>query len=210
MDRYSESKTNVRSEDELCEAILQQKDAEVSALNKNAEAVESKILQEGEEQAGQIREKILAETQARVRQFDEEAAAELSQKHRFAWLGERDKLLKEVFVTLVSRFPEAVKSPEYAERLPAWIQEALIQVQAEQASISLDAYSDQLISDEQITEIGKRLNADLRRGEILSQGHGIFVTSLDGRRSIANTFEARLERQKPRLRILAARFLLGE
>ena len=77
MDRYSESKTNVRSEDELCEAILQQKDAEVSALNKNAEAVESKILQEGEEQAGQIREKILAETQALVRQFDEEAAAEL-------------------------------------------------------------------------------------------------------------------------------------
>ena len=83
-------------------------------------------------------------------------------------------------------------------------------MQAEQASISLDAYSDQLISDEQITEIGKRLNADLRRGEILSQGHGIVVTSLDGRRSFANTFEARLERQKPRLRILAARFLLGE
>ena len=47
-----------------------------------------------------------------------------------------------------------------------------------------------------------------RRGTAL--GAGLVVTSVDGRRSFANTFEARFERQRPQLRILAARILLGE
>ena len=96
MDRQSEPKSMAEHAEALCEAIRQQLDSDISGLSDKAEAVESSILEKGEEQAAQIRAKILAEAQERVRQYDEETAAEISQKSRLAWLREREKLLDEV------------------------------------------------------------------------------------------------------------------
>ena len=210
MDRQSEPKSMAEHAEALCEAIRQQLDSDISGLSDKAEAIESSILEKGEEQAAQIRAKILAEAQERVRQYDEETAAEISQKSRLAWLREREKLLDEVTDKLTARFPQEVKSAEYAAKLPEWVLEALAQLQSEAAVISLDALSNQLLSDARLSELGKAAGVELKRGEILREEHGLVVTSVDGRRSFANTFEARFERQRPQLRILAARFLLGE
>jgi len=67
MDRQSEPKSMAEHAEALCEAIRQQLDSDISGLSDKAEAVESSILEKGEEHAAQIRAKILAEAQERVR-----------------------------------------------------------------------------------------------------------------------------------------------
>ena len=180
---------------------------DVTVLQRQSKAEIDKELEQGYDQIQQIQNKILDEMKIKAEQAIIEARAEFQRKQKIEWLTKREELLHQVFKQVEQGFQNFIFTDEYSGGLQKLITESIEKIQSDQIVLSFDKDSDQLINDLQLDEIAKQTRRDLRRGEILANNHGVIAVSIDGRLSFDNTLEARLERKKPELRVLASQNL---
>lgn len=180
---------------------------DVTVLQRQSKAEIDKELEQGYDQIQQIQNKILDEMKIKAEQAIIEARAEFQRKQKIEWLNKREELLDQVFKQVEQGFQNFIFTDEYSGGLLKLITEAIEKIQSDQIVLSFDKDSDRLINDLQLDEIAKQTRRDLRRGEILANNHGVIAVSIDGRLSFDNTLEARLERKKPELRVLASQSL---
>lgn len=180
---------------------------DVTVLQRQSKEEIDKELEQGYDQIQQIQNKILDEMKIKAEQAIIEARAEFQRKQKIEWLNKREELLDQVFKQVEQGFQNFIFTDEYSGGLLKLITEAIEKIQSDQIVLSFDKDSDRLINDLQLDEIAKQTRRDLRRGEILANNHGVIAVSIDGRLSFDNTLEARLERKKPELRVLASQSL---
>lgn len=180
---------------------------DVTVLQRQSKEEIDKELEQGYDQIQQIQNKILDEMKIKAEQAIIEARAEFKRKQKIEWLNKREELLDQVFKQVEQGFQNFIFTDEYSGGLLKLITEAIEKIQSDQIVLSFDKDSDRLINDLQLDEIAKQTRRDLRRGEILANNHGVIAVSIDGRLSFDNTLEARLERKKPELRVIASQSL---
>ena len=196
-----------RQVDTLSAYIQNVSSNDVSILQRQSKEEIEKELEQGYDQIQHIQKKIVDEMKIKAEQAIIEARAEFQRKQKLDWLQKREELLDQVFQRVEQEFQNFVLSKEYLSALPKIVTEAIEKIQIDQVILRFDKHSDQLIDDRQLVEIAETTGISLRRGEILTKHHGVIAESVDGRLSFENTLEARLERKKPPLRVLASEWL---
>ncbi|MBN2046415.1 MAG: hypothetical protein JW750_01130 [Anaerolineaceae bacterium] len=188
---------------------------------RNAQIEAKKILAEAEEKVNEIKQQAAAEREMEYRQFIDAARqdsnliknkniASAQAEAQMRWLVQREELINQVFDESLKQLPRIADQDDYAEIVTSLIREAVFQLNDPQAQICLDAKADQLVGDEQISQIAAESGVSITRGEPLAKGTGAVAMTLDRHRQFDNTLEARLRRQQGSLRLTVYKILVGE
>jgi len=191
----------------LCAYIRKVNMIDVDALEKQSQDEISKVIEEGKGQAKAIRQKIVDEVRQKIDQSDLERKTKADRQEKIAWLSRREEQLDQVFTLLRQELPELSRSPEYAQQLPALVEEAVLAVQAKKVTLALDPESSALISEDAIQILAKKHAIQITQSAPLEEGIGVYASSEDGRFRFDNRLLARVERKQQTLRALASKLL---
>jgi len=191
----------------LCAYIRKVNMIDVDALEKQSQDEISKVIEEGKGQAKAIRQKIVDEVRQKIDQSELERKTKADRQDKIAWLSRREELLDQVFTLLRQELPELSRSPEYAQQLPALVEEAVLAVQAKKVTLALDPESSALISEDAIQNLAQKHAIQITQSAPLEEGIGVYASSEDGRFRFDNRLLARVERKQQTLRALASKLL---
>jgi vacuolar-type H+-ATPase subunit E/Vma4 len=131
-------------------------------------------------------------------------------KARTLQLGQREKLLDEVFEAAQQQLAAIQKSSDYEKTARMLLTDALAHLRVEQAVIRADPATRKFYTTDMLDEISKEMGAKISLGQPLEGGIGLIAETPDGRRQYDNTLETRLARSREALRLPVYHILMGE
>ena len=119
-------------------------------------------------------------------------------------------LLDKVFASVSERLPAVQQRKDYPEIAKSLAREAVLQLHADKAELSVDAATQKVLSTAVIDGLSKELKVEISFGDPLTSGSGVLARTADGHLSFDNTLETRLARSHGALRSAVYRILAGE
>jgi len=98
----------------------------------------------------------------------------------------------------------------YPDIVQQLVREGATQLGAETMLVHADRRTMELLPDAVLRRLSQALGVELQRGDLLAQGIGVIVETVDGHRQFDNTLEARLRRWQDTLRTPVYHLLMGE
>ncbi len=192
----------------------------VNAVMSEAERDRERILTHAKSEARSTRERAHSETVIecnRILQTAEEKAKHLRVEARATArleaqslkLKKRESIINRVFEQAAHRL--ALHQVEDYERVVyALIEDAVVRMDGvDTLVVDADAITRESLDQDTLTKHSRDWGCRLMLGDVLGEGTGVIVRSLDGRLVYDNTFQARQARLKPSLRSPVFQILQG-
>jgi vacuolar-type H+-ATPase subunit E/Vma4 len=204
----------MRSSDEKIESLSRAMESEAKAeakqIRTNAQAKAEEIRQRARQQAGTVRNEILARAQQEADRLRGQVIATTQMKARTLELDHREKLLDGVFDAARQQLPSIEQWSEYNQIALKLLQEAVQQLGASKVQVRADDQTQKVLAKKTLEQLSKDLGAEISLGKPLDQGLGIISETVDGHLQYDNTLETRLDRLQNGLRSPVYRILIGE
>ena len=195
----------------LSKAILSEAEAEAKLLKTEAEAKAETIRQRAQKQAEAERAEILQRATAEAERLRSQVIATTQLKARTQQLEHREKLLDQVFTVARQQLPTIKQWRDYDVISLRLLREAVTQLKAEQATVQVDAATQERLNAEAVAKLASELKVSLEiDGTLLQKGTGVIVETSNGRMQYDNTLETRLNRLQNILRSPVYHLLMGE
>ena len=195
----------------LSKAILSEAEAEAKLLKAEAEAKAETIRQRAQKQAEAERAEILQRATAEAERLRSQVIATTQLKARTQQLEHREKLLDQVFTVARQQLPTIKQWRDYDVISLRLLREAVTQLKAEQATVQVDAATQERLNAEAVAKLASELKVSLEiDGTLLQKGTGVIVETSNGRMQYDNTLETRLNRLQNILRSPVYHLLMGE
>lgn len=196
--------------DSLSRAIMAEARGDAEHLLKDARERAETIRKQAQEQVEQLRQEILDRAKQEADQTRGQNVATAQLKARTMQLERREIVLDRVFDTALTELPSVQKWTEYPEIALNLLREAIQQLQVNEVVVRADAYTQSVLPEAVLQDLGRELNAQISMGEPLEQGTGVMVETANGRLQFDNTLETRLRRMQNSLRVPVYHILMGE
>jgi V/A-type H+/Na+-transporting ATPase subunit E len=194
----------------LSHALLNEAKAEAEQIMADASAKAEAIRKRAQDQASAVRKEILERAQQEADRLRSQVVATTQMKARTEELAHREKLLDQAFTNARQQLASVEQWSDYREIALGLLKEAVAQLRSKEVRVRVDARTRQILTDAVIADISKEMNARLIMGELLQQGTGVVVETIDGHLQFDNTLETRLDRLMNTLRAPVYRILIGE
>lgn len=189
---------------DILRAMEQQAQAEIARLQAQAESEAAAIVAKAEEEAKAIRARHLAAIQPRSQQDIARLWSEANVEARRALLLARETLLEEAFTAAQQELERWRERADYPRCLGVLLREAVADL-GDEVALSVDP-RDEAVVRRLVAELG--ISARIVCG--LHTAGGVQASTPDGRITVVNTLEARLQRSRRHLRRTLAAILKGE
>lgn len=193
------SRTVLRTAEQEAQEILFEAEEKADRIRKVAqeerEDASHQVIANAVKEADFIRNKNLATVEAEV---------------QMNWLVKREELINNVFEESLASMHKIVEQDDYQTIVEELVIEAIFQVNDKTVLIHLDEKANHLLDDNRLNQIADEHHVTLVRGEVLSEKYGVTAQTVGGHRQFDNSFQARLERMKSRLRMPVYQILMGE
>ncbi len=190
--------------DNIVEMIYSKADERVEAILNKAEHRKSVLIEEAQKKANETREKILeqAKKQKESAITQKKANAKLHAKYRV--LEAKESLINNILLEVEEEMKKKSKSKSYADILTHFAVMGIHALQTEEVELVLPAGHEDALDIASITkhaskELGEKVSVTVAKDTIRSEG-GLIIRTLDGKRLVDNTFEARLVRMYNKIR----------
>ncbi len=193
----------------LSRAILGEAQSEIEDLKSDLQARADTILARARAEAEQLRAEILEKARQEARRMKDQAAATAHLKARTLELEHREQLLKRVFDAAAERLGGVPTRKDFDAVVLRLLREALDQLRSGSAIIRADRASQAVLTKAALDLISREAGVDVKLGEVLEHGTGVWVQTADGRLQFDNTLENRLARMQTTLRSEVYRLLTG-
>jgi V/A-type H+-transporting ATPase subunit E len=194
----------------LSKAILSEAEAEAKQLRADAEAKAETIRQRAQKQAEAERAEILQRATTEAERLRSQVIATTQLKARTQQLEHREKLLDQVFLVARQQLPTIKQWRDYDVISLRLLREAVTQLKADQATVQVDADTQERLSAEAVAKLASELKVSLKLDGVLEKGTGVIVETTNGRMHYDNTLETRLNRLQNILRSPVYHLLMGE
>lgn len=196
--------------DSLSRAILAEAKGDAEHLVTEARARAETIRRQAQEQAEQVRKEILDRAKQEADQLRGQNVATTQLKARTMQLEHREKVLDQVFTKAMNDLPSVQKWTDYPDIARNLLREAVLQLRSDTVVVHADAFTQSVLAQKYLDDLGKELNVQLSMGDALQQGTGVVVETNNGRLQYDNTLETRLRRMQNNLRVPVYHILMGE
>lgn len=194
----------------LSRAVLSDAREEAEQALSEAKTKAEEIRQEARDEAEAERSRIMEQAHREAERVRGQALAVAQLKARTMELGQREKLLENVFSEVRQKLTTMQRDSDYEQVAERLLHEALRQLNADTARVRADKTTQAIFTSRKLEKISKDLNVKIQMGNALEQGTGVVVETLDGHRQFDNTLETRLKRMQETLRTPVYRILTGE
>ncbi len=194
----------------LSRAVLGEAREDAEQATNEAKAKAEAIRQKAEEDAAAERSKILEQAHRESERVRSQAAAVAQMKARTKQLEQREKLLESVFSSARQKLSAMQRDSDYGQVAERLLREALTQLGADKAKVRADKTTQEIFTTGMLEQLSKELKVKIQLGELLEQGTGVVVETVDGHRQYDNTLETRLKRMQDMLRTPVNHILMGE
>jgi vacuolar-type H+-ATPase subunit E/Vma4 len=185
----------------LLAALERDAEAQAQAELVAARAAAARIAAEAAARVNARREAFVADREAALRAVTEHAVTQARWHARAGVLGARQRLLDRVFAAARAALPSAVRDPAFLNRLPQDV--AAARTYLGDAPITARCRPEMAAAVRALAAG----NGALTVVEDVGMGSGIRLVAADGSVEVDDTFEARLERGRPRLALAVLRRL---
>ena len=191
-------------------AIMEEAEAEARGILADAEAEARAIKQKAEAEAQATGARVLARAQHEVEVLRSQAVAAARLEAQAIGMGRREQLLERIFASVRVRLGSIPQRPDYRKIADALVREAIAHLGAEDITMQLDAGTRSMLTDETLARLTQELDVRIHSTELLRDGTGVIVETIDGHRVFDNTLESRLTRVQNEVRAPVYRILIGE
>lgn len=191
-------------------AIMEEAEAEALGILADAEAEARAIKQQAGAEAQATGERIFERAQHEVEVLRSQALAAARLEAQALMMGRREQLLDRAFASVRVRLASIPQRPDSRKIAEALILEAVEHLGAQDIKIRLDTRTRSMLSDETVARLAQELDVRVHATELLRDGTGVIVETIDGHRVFDNTLETRLTRLQDALRAPVYRILIGE
>jgi V/A-type H+/Na+-transporting ATPase subunit E len=196
--------------DALERAILNEANSDVDRIRQESQSKADAIWQRARGQAESERKALLEKAKQEAERVRSQFVATSQLKARTVELGQREKLLNDVFKAAREQITSLQKDKNYEEIVAQLLREGISQLSVNKAKVRADEQTKKILEQSVIGKVSKELKAEITVGEPLEEGIGLIVEAADGRLRYNNTFENRLEHIQNELRSPVYRLLMGE
>lgn len=194
----------------LARAVLNEARAGAKQALVDARARVEAIQQQAQSRADTVRTSILTQARQQAEQIRGQMVASAQLQARRLQLERREALLNRIFEASKGRLSAVQGWTEYPEIVQQFVREGVTQLTAEAVRVHADQHTMALLDDTILGRLSHALGIDIQRGNVLEQGTGVIVETVDGHRQFDNTLEARLGRIQDELRAPVYHLLMGE
>jgi vacuolar-type H+-ATPase subunit E/Vma4 len=194
----------------LSRVVLREAHSDAEKILADARDKSEAIRQQAQQQADAGRAEILERATREAERIHSEVLSTAQLKARTLQLGQREKLLDEVFEAAQQQLAAIQKSSDYEKTARMLLTDALAHLRVEQAVIRADPATRKFYTTDMLDEISKEMGAKISLGQPLEGGIGLIAETPDGRRQYDNTLETRLARSREALRLPVYHILMGE
>jgi vacuolar-type H+-ATPase subunit E/Vma4 len=201
----------MKSEEEdielLARAIMVEARDEAEQLRAEAMQKAEAIRKRAQEQAESERKAILARAKEDADRLRSQSSATSELKARSTQLGQREKLLNDVFEEVHKQLASVKKRPDYGAIATMLAREAFSQLKVTDAEVLVDESTQKVLK---LDDLSKEFNGKYTFGKKLEEGTGVVVNAAGGKLHYDNTLETRLSRLQGSLRSSVYKALMGE
>jgi vacuolar-type H+-ATPase subunit E/Vma4 len=194
----------------LSRAVLGEAREKADQVLTDAKMSVETIRQQAQEQAAEERTRIIKAAQEEADRIRGQAIATTQLKARTMELGNREKLLDDVFKEVRKQLFEVQQWSDYGQIAKDLLREGLIRLKASKAEFHADSVTMKYLSRPVLDEIAEELKMQIVPGSLLEQGIGVIVETDKGHIHYDNTLETRLSRSQNVLRSPVYRLMMGE
>jgi V/A-type H+-transporting ATPase subunit E len=194
----------------LTRAVLNEANTEAEKILAEAREKAEGMRQQAQQQASAERAKILGQASKEANLLRSQAITSAKLQARASEMEHREKLLDSVFEEARQQSPGIQQRDDYNQIVLQLLQEALIHLGADTASVRADELTQTYLTEQALDEVSAELGVQLQIGPSLEQGVGLIAQTADGHRQYDNTLEARLDRLRNALRAPVLQLLMGE
>lgn len=188
-----ESDARAEQEKIISEAQIQAQEKQLYA-EKKVESILNEARQKAQEQAGTVKNKILADVDSEIKRL---------------FLQEQNSVISQVLDSVVREMYSKIDEQGYREILIDWIVEAAVGLGAESALINASEKERDLIDDKLIKEVegkvekvgGKKVSLSLSKDSPLKD-QGVVLTAGNGRIAFNNQLKTRVSRNQRKIRTM--------
>jgi vacuolar-type H+-ATPase subunit E/Vma4 len=201
----------MKSEEEdielLARAIMVEARDEAEQLHAEAKEKAEAIRKRAQDQAESERKAILARAKEDADRLRSQSSATSELKSRSLQLGQREKILNDVFEEVRKQLDSVKKRADYGAIAAMLAHEALAQLQVTEAEVLVDESTQKVLK---LDDLSKEFNGKFTFGKKLEEGTGVVVNAAGGKLHYDNTLETRLSRLQGSLRSSVYKALMGE
>lgn len=194
----------------LSQKMLSDAKAEAEQIVAAAQAKAEAIRKRAEEQAAAERKDIIDRAQQEVERLRSQSLATTQLKARNMQLEYREKLLDTVFAAAREKLPAVQHYSNYDKIAADLLKEALQHLKDFPVQVHVDAFTQKSLQAQNMQQIAKDLNVEIKDTSLLKNGTGVIVETADGHLNYDNTLETRLNRLQSLLRAPVYHILMGE
>jgi len=191
----------------LARAIMAEANDDAAQLLEEAKEKAEAIRKRAQDQAESERKEILERAKQDAERLRSQTSATAQLKSRSLQLGQREKLLDDVFAEVKKQLEAVKKRSDYGAIATMLVREALSQLQVNQAEIRADETTRKALN---LGELSRELNGQFALSDPLEEGTGVVVSAAGGKLNYDNTLETRLNRLQGQLRSAVYKVLMGE
>jgi vacuolar-type H+-ATPase subunit E/Vma4 len=194
----------------LSREILTEAREEAEQILVEANLKANTIRRQAQEQADEVRGEMLERAQQNADRIKGQAIANAQLKARTRILGEREKIIDQVFSACRQRLPSVQQWNDYDQVAIGLLKEAISRLNTNQVEFKADPITIQHLTKEVLDEINEELEVQIRSSGNLQKGIGVIAETNNGRMQYVNTLEVRLNRLKNSLRSSVYHIMMGE
>jgi vacuolar-type H+-ATPase subunit E/Vma4 len=151
---------------------------EAERLHAEAKEKADAIRKRAQEQAESERKAILARAKEDADRLRSQSSATSELKARSTQLGQREKILNDVFEEVRKQLVSVKKRADYGAIAAMLAHEALAQLQVTDAEVLVDESTQKVLK---LDELSKEFNGKFRFGKKLEEGTGVVVSAAGGK-----------------------------
>jgi vacuolar-type H+-ATPase subunit E/Vma4 len=195
----------------LVDAVMSEVERDRERIISHAKSEAQSTIERAHTEASSARNRILQEAEKKVKNHLVEVRATANLEAQSIKLEKRESLINRVFDQAAQRLTTLHQVEDYQRAVHALIEDAVVRMEnVDTLVVDTDAVTHELLDQNTLTKLSRDWNCRLMLGEVLAEGTGVIVRSLDGRMVYDNTFQARLVRLKPSLRSPVYQILKGQ
>jgi V/A-type H+-transporting ATPase subunit E len=194
---------------DLSKGIMAQAQAEADRILKDAEAKAESTRQAVQVEIEAREHASLQQAQKDADQILQQAVASVNLEAQKMRLASREQLLSEVFSLAKNELKLAFQWPDYPDILRHLIDEAIVNLDAEEIILRADTQTLRNLDDAFLAHLSKQSSVRMKKGGSMKNGVGVIGETPDGHRRYLSTLEARLERLQSQLRTRVYYILVG-
>ena len=192
-------------------AILAEAQQDAAEILADARSRAQSIQRQAHEQENAQQEAILDQGRQKAEALCSQALISTQLEAQTLQLKRREEILAKVFAEARRQLAAAPQWPDYAQIVRRLVQEAAQNLgDSEGLVILADPATQAVIDAEMISSLEQELGIQIEAGDLLEQGIGVVLQTVDGHRRYDNTLGVRLGRMQGFLRKSVYQIVIGE